>query len=251
MKRFNINVQWCVKSISFYNLSNLHISSCHVNTLNFFWGKQEGKRFIFRPRANTLFSRFVNDMNISWNHSSNELSLGISSHVTPWGHTWTGGGMTLKTHVPHSPWNTAGRAHIVHWKDFTIKTGRGGILTSLIVWQTRIWRNTGSRFQVQIRTLWTHGIRQTKMKYDMKTWWIFCLQTDRKQNFIPWALTWVWKNPATSSVHQTVCCILLFFSQNKHYAAALKVQEDILGQRAKVWRLQRKSNLWALSLLTH
>lgn len=36
-----------------------------------------------------------------------------------------------------------------------------------------------------------------------------------------------------------VWCVFLF-GQHKHYAVAFKIQEDILGQPAKVWRLQTK-----------
>lgn len=64
-------------------------------------------------------------------------------------------------------------------------------------------------------------------------------QTGRKQDFIHRAFTCVSEQHPTFNTSNEVGCVLLL-SQDKHYTVAFQIQEDILGQPAKVWRLQRK-----------
>lgn len=108
------------------------------------------------------------------------------------------------------------------------------------------------------RMFWTHAIRhfhvhvplknrKYDMKYGMKALILIYIDffpdiREKVGFFLSTELSPACVSNVSSGVFTTsneVWCVFLF-SQHKHCAVAFKIQEDILGQPAKVWRLQRK-----------
>lgn len=82
---------------------------------------------------------------------------------------------------------------------------------------------------------------------DFLSWWISAFkQAEKRENGVLSTRLSpdCGKSSGVFNTSHKGCCIF-FISQHKHYAAAFKVQEDILGQASQGVETARQANLWA------
>lgn len=141
---------------------------------------------------------------------------------------------------------------------FSIQSDRVRVPNSLIIWKCDHMTTFFSRWVSfgslrEHNTLWTQRIADWKSTFSCNIWNSLkyrleslilidvYLQTgrERKRVLSTRLSPDCGKASGVFNTSHKGCCVFSI-SQHKHYNAALKVQEDILGQSAKVWRLQRK-----------